>query len=118
MAASLCSTALYSSQLMLWMHAGQPLVERQLQPLTNCSAFASSCGNSGCACTQQCVFQSVPKKLLCMPNSRWWTGTCSPSPAAVPLLAAAGTAAAPAPIWKLFKTTLRVPLLSSQEAAL
>ena len=56
MAASLCSTALYSSQLMLWMHAGHPLVERQLQPLTNCSAFASSCGNSGCACTQLCVF--------------------------------------------------------------
>ena len=50
MPASLCSTALYSSQLMLWMHAGQPLVERQLQPLTSSSAFASSCGNSGCAC--------------------------------------------------------------------
>ncbi len=56
MAASLCSTALYSSQLMLWMQAGQPLVERQLQPLTSSSAFVSSCGKSGCACAHvHCV---------------------------------------------------------------
>ncbi len=50
MAARLCSTALYSVQPRLWMHAGQPDIEQQSHPRISSSARRSSCGNSGRAC--------------------------------------------------------------------